>query len=109
MIGPGIVGMPMAALLADAQIRIGTDEPAQVLVVQRPSRNSGWKVAAINRGESPIGGIEPGLNGVVADAVRNGTLSATDDYRNLRDSDATASLHGHSLANWAVAFEGEVP
>ena len=87
VIGPGIVGMPMAALLAHARIRIGTDEPAKVLVVQRPSRNSGWKVAAINRGESPSGGIEPALDGVVADAVREGVLSATDDYRNLRDSD----------------------
>ena len=87
VIGPGIVGMPMAALLADAEIRIGTDEPAKVLVVQRASRNSGWKVAAINRGESPIGGIEPDLDRVVKESVRRGTLSATDDYRHLRDSD----------------------
>ena len=87
VIGPGIVGMPMAALLAHAEIRIGVDEPAKVLVVQRASQNSGWKVDAINAGKSPIGGIEPDLDRIVADAVRKGLLSATHDYRNLRDSD----------------------
>lgn len=37
VIGPGIVGMPMAALLADARIQIGQHEPAHVVVVQRNS------------------------------------------------------------------------
>ena len=50
VIGPGIVGMPMAALLAHARICEGQDEPAKVLVVQRESPTSGWKVAAINAG-----------------------------------------------------------
>jgi UDP-N-acetyl-D-mannosaminuronic acid dehydrogenase len=61
VIGPGIVGMPMAGLLASARIKIGTDQPAKVVVVQRDSKNSGWKVDAINKGQSVIGGIEPGL------------------------------------------------
>ena len=34
VIGPGIVGMPMAALLADARICEGTDAPASVVVVK---------------------------------------------------------------------------
>ena len=50
VIGPGIVGMPMAAMLANAKIKIGTDEPAKVVVVQRNSINSGWKVDSINSG-----------------------------------------------------------
>ena len=29
VIGPGIVGMPMAAMLASARIKIGTVEPAK--------------------------------------------------------------------------------
>ena len=37
VVGPGIVGMPMAALLAAARIREGTDRPARVVVVQRKS------------------------------------------------------------------------
>ena len=46
VIGPGIVGMPMAAMLANAKIQIGTDSPAKVVVVQRNSPTSGWKVVA---------------------------------------------------------------
>jgi UDP-N-acetyl-D-mannosaminuronic acid dehydrogenase len=87
VIGPGIVGMPMAALLADAQIKIGTDKPAKVCVVQRNSGNSGWKVKAINEGKSVIGGIEPGLNDVVEKNVKEGRLSASWDFNTLSDAD----------------------
>ncbi len=87
IIGPGIVGMPMAALLADERIKIGTDEPAKVIVVQRNSTNSGWKVDAINSGKSVIGGIEPGLNDIVERNVADGILSATHNYDQLRDAD----------------------
>ncbi|MGQ0712305.1 MAG: nucleotide sugar dehydrogenase [Gemmatimonadaceae bacterium] len=87
VVGPGIVGMPMAALLAHAEIREGTDEPAKVLVVQRKSPTSGWKVEAINSGRSPIGGVEPALDDVVADAVERGLLSASYDYADLADAD----------------------
>ncbi len=87
VVGPGIVGMPMAALLAHARIREGSEVPARVLVLQRNSRTSGWKVAAINRAESVIGGVEPGLDAIVADAVRAGVLSASHDYDDARDAD----------------------
>ncbi|HEX5829934.1 MAG TPA: nucleotide sugar dehydrogenase [Gemmatimonadaceae bacterium] len=88
VVGPGIVGMPMAALLAAARVRIGREEPAPVVVVQRPSATSGWKVAAINAGRSPIGGVEPELAGIVADAVGAGLLSATHDPLAVADADA---------------------
>src|SRR5579871_562487 len=87
VVGPGIVGMPMAALLAHARIREGTSEPAHVTVVQRNSATSGWKVAAINAGRSPIGGVEPELDAIVADAVAAKLLSATTDYGVVRDAD----------------------
>lgn len=87
VIGPGIVGMPMAALLAEAQIKIGRNEPAKVIVVQRNSFTSGWKVAAINAGRSTIGGIEPLLDEIVARSVKNGLLSATHNYHELADAD----------------------
>jgi len=87
VVGPGIVGMPMAALLANAKICQGSDQPARVVVIQRNSPTSGWKVDAINSGQSPIGGIEPGLNKIVADTVAEGLLSASDDYSDLRDAD----------------------
>lgn len=87
VIGPGIVGMPMAALLAKARIKIGSEEPAKVVVIQRNSLNSGWKVEAINSGRSVIGGIEPGLGTIVEKEVAEGILSASHDYQNLADAD----------------------
>lgn len=87
VIGPGIVGMPMASLLADAQIKIGSDTPAKVIIVQRKSVNSGWKVDSINQGKSVIGGIEPDLDRITKSAFDVGTLSATSDYSNLSDAD----------------------
>ncbi len=87
VIGPGIVGMPMAAMLAHAQIKIGSSEPARVVVVQRNSINSGWKTHAINQGLSVIGGIEPGLDAITAQAVEKGLLSASHDFATLGDAD----------------------
>jgi len=87
VIGPGIVGMPMAAMLASARIKEGTEQPAKVLVVQRNSHTSGWKVDAINSGTSPIRGIEPELDVIVRKAVEEGLLSATHEYSELRDAD----------------------
>jgi UDP-N-acetyl-D-mannosaminuronic acid dehydrogenase len=87
VIGPGIVGMPMAALLANARIRIGTDQPARVHIIQRNSKNSGWKVDAINRGKSVIGGVEPELDVIVQQTVADGLLSAGHDYNALADAD----------------------
>ena len=87
VIGPGIVGMPMAAMLAHAKIRIGTDQPAKVIVIQRDSYNSGWKVDSINNGKSVIGGIEPDLNDITREAVKAGILSASSDFSVLSDAD----------------------
>lgn len=87
VIGPGIVGMPMAALLAHARICEGGDQPATVTVIQRNSGTSGWKVGAINEGRSPIGGIEPDLDRVVAESVAAGLLNASHDYEAARDAD----------------------
>src|SRR5690606_39213970 len=87
VIGPGIVGMPMAAMLANAKIKIGTPESAKVIVVQRDSVNSGWKVQSINSGKSVIGGIEPELDDLTHAAVQAGTLSASSDFSVLSDAD----------------------
>ncbi len=87
VIGPGIVGMPMAAMLANAKIKIGTDKPAKVVVVQRNSVNSGWKVDSINSGKSVIGGIEPELDDITREAVNAGILSASSDFSVLSDAD----------------------
>jgi UDP-N-acetyl-D-mannosaminuronic acid dehydrogenase len=58
-----------------------------VVLIQRPSSTSGWKVEAVNSGRSPIGGIEPDLDRIVAESVSQGLLSASHDYAALRDAD----------------------
>ena len=87
VIGPGIVGMPMAAMLAHARICQGGQNPARVIVVQRNSPTSGWKVDAINAGHSVIGGIEPELDRITKETVQDGLLSATHDYKALTAAD----------------------
>ena len=52
VIGPGIVGMPMAALIANSRIESDNKKFAEVVVIQRNSTSSGWKVDAINSGHS---------------------------------------------------------
>jgi UDP-N-acetyl-D-mannosaminuronic acid dehydrogenase len=88
VIGPGIVGMPMAAMLAHAFLADPEDGRGRVTVVQRGSPTSGWKVDAINAGRSPIGGVEPDLDRLVAEAVSRGTLGASHDPAVLADADA---------------------
>ena len=87
VVGPGIVGMPMASLLAHARIREGSEAPATVTVIQRDSPTSGWKVDSINAGRSPIGGIEPDLDRIVSESVSAGLLGASHDYAAARDAD----------------------
>jgi UDP-N-acetyl-D-mannosaminuronic acid dehydrogenase len=87
VVGAGTVGMPMAALLARARVRIGVDAPAQVVVLQRRSPSSGWKVDAINAGQSTIGGLEPELEDIVRQGHDSGLLRASDDYAEVRDAD----------------------
>src|SRR4029077_2278503 len=87
VVGPGIVGMPMAAMLAHARIMEGSSKPARVVVIQRNSVTSGWKVNAINDGKSPIGGVEPALDRLVRESVAAGLLSGLHDYESLADAD----------------------
>ena len=65
VVGPGVVGLPMAALLATAELWAPDGAPTRVTVVQRASATSGWKVGAINAGRSPIGALEPTLDELV--------------------------------------------
>ena len=77
----------MAALLSHAKIQIGSDRPASVVVIQRRSPTSAWKVQAINAGKSVIGGIEPELDIIVAESVAAGLLSASHDYGEASNAD----------------------
>jgi UDP-N-acetyl-D-mannosaminuronic acid dehydrogenase len=87
VVGPGVVGLPMAALLASAELWSPDGTPTRVTVVQRASTSSGWKVGAINAGRSPIGALEPALDDLVAQGAGSGRLRATTDLGAIRDAD----------------------
>lgn len=77
----GYVGVPVAALFAD--------KPGiKVTGIQRRSKRSGWKIDLINKGKSPIGGDEPGLDQLIFKTVKNGDLFVTDDITTYEKADA---------------------
>jgi UDP-N-acetyl-D-mannosaminuronic acid dehydrogenase len=89
VIGAGVVGVPMAALLAESLSRTGpAAREVRVVLIQRPSITSGWKVAALNAGQNPLGGLEPGLAEIIARTVREGRLAASTDPAEARDAEA---------------------
>ncbi|MFW9911773.1 MAG: nucleotide sugar dehydrogenase, partial [Candidatus Thorarchaeota archaeon] len=80
VVGMGYVGIPAAALIADV-------DGYEVVGLQRRSKRSGWKIDVINSGRSPIEGVEPGLDELIAKVVKKGSFSVTDDIEVLRDAD----------------------
>ncbi|MGB9175731.1 MAG: nucleotide sugar dehydrogenase, partial [Methanoregula sp.] len=87
VIGMGYVGIPAAALFADS--------PAfeRVYGFQRDSPSSGYKIAMLNRGESPLRGEEPGLEELLKKVVAAGKFQCTSDFSKIADLDAvTLSL-----------------
>lgn len=87
VVGPGVVGLPLAAMLASAELWAPDGTPTRVVVVQRPSPTSGWKVGAINAGRSPVGALEPSVDDLVAQGAGSGRLRATTQYADVRDAD----------------------
>ncbi len=88
VIGAGVVGVPMAASLAASRLDDPSARPVEVVLIQRNSPTSGWKVAAVNKGDSPLGGIEPGLDPVIRKASAAKALRASFDYAEVRDAAA---------------------
>jgi len=81
VVGMGYVGIPVAALLADA-------EDFSVVGVQRASKRSGWKIQWLNEGKNPIGGDEPGLSALIERVVRKGSFKVTDSVSACQDAEA---------------------
>ncbi|RQD84138.1 MAG: nucleotide sugar dehydrogenase [Methanocalculus sp. MSAO_Arc2] len=82
VIGMGYVGIPAAVLFADIP---GIEH---VYGFQRDSTTSGYKIAMLNRGESPLKGEEPGLEPLLRKVVDAGTFSCTPDFTKIADCDA---------------------
>jgi UDP-N-acetyl-D-mannosaminuronic acid dehydrogenase len=82
VVGMGYVGIPAAALFADAP---GIEH---VYGFQRDSASSGYKIAMLNRGESPLKGEEPGLEDLLGKVVGAGKFSCTADFSKIAECDA---------------------
>jgi UDP-N-acetyl-D-mannosaminuronic acid dehydrogenase len=78
----GYVGIPATALFANS--------PAFDMVYgfQRDSPSSGYKIAMLNRGESPLKGEEPGLEDLLRKVVAAGKFQCTSDFSKIADLDA---------------------
>jgi UDP-N-acetyl-D-mannosaminuronic acid dehydrogenase len=82
VIGMGYVGIPAAALFADAP------QFDHVYGFQRDSPSSGYKIAMLNRGESPLKGEEPGLEELLQKVVAAGKFQCTADFSRIQELDA---------------------
>ena len=107
VLGMGYVGIPAGALFADAP------QFDRVYGFQRDSPSSGYKIAMLNRGESPLKGEEPGLEELLAKVVAAGKFSCTSDFSKIRELDAvtlsiqTPFLNKEDLLpDFSALFEG---
>jgi len=82
VIGMGYVGIPAAALFADSPVF------ENVFGFQRDSPSSGYKIAMLNRGESPLKGEEPGLEELLQKVTAAKKFSCTSDFSRIRELDA---------------------
>ena len=82
VIGMGYVGIPAAALFADSPVF------ERVYGFQRDSPSSGYKIAMLNRGESPLKGEEPGLEDLLKKVVAAGKFQCTSDFSTIAELDA---------------------
>lgn len=82
VIGMGYVGIPAALLFADVP---GVEH---VYGFQRDSATSGYKIAMLNQGESPLKGEEPGLEDLLKKVVSGGKFECTPDFSKIAECDA---------------------
>jgi UDP-N-acetyl-D-mannosaminuronic acid dehydrogenase len=82
VIGMGYVGIPAAVLFADVP------SVSRVFGFQRDSPSSGYKIAMLNAGESPLKGEEPGLEELLRKVAGAGKFSCTADFSRIAACDA---------------------
>ncbi len=74
IVGMGYVGIPLATLLSDRGYDVvGIDVDA-------------GRAAAVNEGKLPLKGVEPGLQEMLGEVVRNGRLRATTSFDEIADA-----------------------
>ena len=82
VIGMGYVGIPAAVLFADVP------QYERVYGFQRDSSSSGYKIAMLNRGESPLKGVEPGLEELLLKVTAAQKFVCTSDFSKIGECDA---------------------
>jgi UDP-N-acetyl-D-mannosaminuronic acid dehydrogenase len=82
VLGMGYVGIPAAALFADSPVF------DNVYGFQRDSPSSGYKIAMLNKGESPLKGEEPGLEDLLKKVVKAKKFACTSDFSKIATLDA---------------------
>ncbi|MEI8331225.1 MAG: nucleotide sugar dehydrogenase [Methanomicrobiales archaeon] len=82
VLGMGYVGIPAAALFADVP------QYDRVYGFQRDSPSSGYKIAMLNRGESPLKGEEPGLEELLQKVTAAQKFVCTADFSKIAELDA---------------------
>ncbi|MDK2940436.1 MAG: UDP-N-acetyl-D-mannosaminuronic acid dehydrogenase [Methanolobus sp.] len=93
VLGMGYVGIPAAALFADA------DKFEKVLGFQRNSKSSGYKIDMLNSGESPLKGEEPGLEDLLKKVTDAGKFECTADFSRISELDAVTLAIQTPFAN----------
>ena len=77
VMGLGFVGAVMASIVADSRDQNGRHQKL-VIGCQRPSSRSFWKIALLNRGQSPVKAEDPEVDVLIRRSVlENKTLTAT--------------------------------
>jgi nucleotide sugar dehydrogenase len=91
VMGVGFVGTVMAAIVADTVRKSGKKEgkPGKFVIgCQRPSTRSFWKIAMLNRGQSPVKAEDPEVDRMIARCVNEKkTLVATYNSECLKFAD----------------------
>ncbi|HUU74585.1 MAG TPA: nucleotide sugar dehydrogenase, partial [Methanoregulaceae archaeon] len=82
VIGMGYVGIPSAVLFADVP------HYEMVYGFQRDSGRSGHKIDILNRGQSPLKGVEPGLGELLSKVTAAGKFTCTSDFSKINGLDA---------------------
>ena len=82
VVGMGYVGIPSSVLFA------GSGAFQEVVGFQRDSPSSGYKIAMLNRGESPLKGEEPDLGEMLEKVVDEGVFRCSSDFSLVSGLDA---------------------
>ena len=82
VVGMGYVGIPAAVIFAS------NPDYNKVYGFQRESKESGYKIDMLNRGENPLKGNEPDLADLLKDVVDNKKFECTSDFSKISECDA---------------------